>query len=126
MLPTLPPIQTATERNYKVALTKMTAAELVSELADRTGWSKSDVKHLLAELDGVVEENLKECVRTEIAGVTIYPHLRPKQKKRKGRNPKTGEEVDISAKPASVVVKAKCNSKLKAKAPTTRKLQNAL
>lgn len=109
-----------------MALTMMTQTELVKELAERLGWTNSDVKHFMAELDEVVEENLQACVRTKIAGVTIYPHLRPKQKARMGRNPATGEEVKISAKPASVVVKAKVDSKLKAKAPSTRKLQNAL
>lgn len=109
-----------------MALTMMTQTELVSELADRTGWSKSDVKHLLAELEEVIHDNLGACVRTKVAGVTIYPHLRPKQKSRMGRNPSTGEEVKISAKPASTVVKAKVDSKLKGHAPSVRKLQNAL
>jgi nucleoid DNA-binding protein len=104
----------------------MTQAELVEDLAERTGWSKSDVKHLLAELEEVIHDNLGACVRTKVAGVTIYPHLQPKRKKRMGRNPATGEEVQISAKPASSTVKAKVDSKLKEHAPSTRKLQNAL
>lgn len=109
-----------------MALTLMTQTELVAELAERTGWSKSDVKHLLAELEETIHENLKACVRTKVAGVTIYPHLRPKQKARVGRNPATGDEVKIKAKPASSVVKAKVDSKLKEHAPSTKKLQNAL
>lgn len=109
-----------------MALTLMSQAELVSEVADRTGWSKGDVKHVLAELEEVIHENLGACVRTKVFGVTIYPHLRPKQKARMGRNPATGEEVKISAKPAATTVKAKTDAKLKSHAPSTRKLQNAL
>lgn len=109
-----------------MALTMMTQTELVSDLAERTGWSKSDVKHLLAELEEVIHGNLRSCVRTKVAGVTIYPHLRPKQKARMGRNPATGEDVKIKAKPASAVVKAKVDSKLKEHAPSVKKLQNAL
>lgn len=109
-----------------MALTMMTQGELVEELADRLGWNKSDVRHFMSELEEVIHDNLKACVRTKIAGVTIYPHLRPKQKKRMGRNPATGEEVQIAAKPASSVVKAKVDSKLKQHAPSVKKLQNAL
>jgi nucleoid DNA-binding protein len=109
-----------------MALTLMSQAELVEALADRTGWTKSDVKHVLAELDEVIAENLGACVRTKISGVTIYPHLAPKRKARMGRNPATGDPVKIAAKAASSTVKAKVDSKLKAKAPTVRKLQNAL
>jgi nucleoid DNA-binding protein len=104
----------------------MTQAELVEDLAERTGFSKSDVRHLLSELEEVIHDNLGACIRTKVAGVTIYPHLRPKQKARMGRNPATGEEVKIKAKPASAVVKAKVDSKLKQHAPSVRKLQNAL
>lgn len=109
-----------------MALTMMSQAELVEDLANRTGWTKSDVKHLLAELEEVIHTNLRNCIRTKVAGVTIYPHLRPKQKARMGRNPATGEEVKIGAKPASAVVKAKVDSKLKQHAPSVKKLQNAL
>lgn len=109
-----------------MALPLMTQGELVEDLAERLGWSKSDVRHFIAELEEVVHDNLKACVRTKIAGVTIYPHLRPKQKARMGRNPATGEEVKIKAKPAQSVVKAKVDSKLKEHAPSTKKLQNAL
>jgi nucleoid DNA-binding protein len=109
-----------------MALPLMTQTELVEELADRTGWTKADVKHILAEIEGVVSDNVKGCVRTKIAGVVVEPKLRAKQKARMGRNPQTGEEVKIKAKPASVRVAAKVVKPLKDNAPTVRKLQNAL
>jgi len=109
-----------------MALPLMTQTELVSELADRLGWTNSDVKHFLSELDGVVQDNLKSCVRTKIAGVVVEPKLRPKTKSRMGRNPATGEEIRIKAKPASVRVVGRITKALKDAAPSTRKLQNAL
>jgi nucleoid DNA-binding protein len=109
-----------------MALPMMTATEMVGELADRTGWTRGDVKHLLAELEDIVHLNLGDCIRTKIAGVVIEPKLKPKSKARMGRNPATGEEVKIKAKPASVRVVGRITKPLKDHAPTTRKLQNAL
>ena len=55
--------------------------------------------------------------------------VKPAQKKRKGRNPATGEEIMIAAKPASVDLRARPLAKAKAalpgaeSAPTTRRLK---
>jgi len=109
-----------------MALYMMTQTELVGELAERLGWTQGDVKHFLAELDEIVKLNLKDCIRTKIAGVVVEPKLRAKTKARMGRNPATGEPVKIKAKPASVRVVGRITKPLKDSAPTTRKLQNAL
>ncbi len=109
-----------------MALTMMTQVELVEELAERTGWTKGDVRHVLAELSEIVEANTKGCVRTKLAGVVIAPTLKKATKKRKGRNPATGEEVTIKAKPASVKIKAKIVKPLSDATPSVKKLQNAL
>jgi len=98
----------------------------VEELADRTGWTKSDVRHVLSELGEIVVANTKACVRTKVAGVVIEPKLRKATKKRKGRNPATGEEVMIKAKPASGKVKAKVVKPLSDAAPSVKKLNAAL
>lgn len=109
-----------------MALPMMTQTELIGELADRTGWTRGDVKHLLSEMEEIVHLNLGDCIRTKVAGVVIEPKLRPKSKARMGRNPATGEEVKIKAKPASVRVVGRVTKALRDKAPSTRKLQNAL
>lgn len=109
-----------------MALQMMTQVELVEELADRTGWTKGDVRHVLTELAEIVVDNTKACVRTKVAGVVIAPALKKATKKRKGRNPATGEEVTIKAKPASVKVKAKVVKPLSDATPSVKKLQNAL
>ena len=43
----------------------------------------------------------------------IYVHTRPSTKERTGRNPATGEEIKIAAKPAKKVVKVRALKKLK-------------
>ena len=50
--------------------------------------------------------------------------VRPATQERPGRNPATGEEITISAKPASVAVKARPLAKAKAAAPPLSRVQN--
>lgn len=107
-------------------LIKMTQAQLADELADRTGTSKAEARKFLGALDDVVIDNLANCIRTTVAGVTIEPKYKGATKKRMGRNPSTGEEVTIAAKPASVRVAARVGRTLKLAAPSVRKLQGAL
>lgn len=76
--------------------------DLVDSLADKSGWSKSDVRTFLGALTDVITENIKAGKRLRLCGIQIEPKVRAKQKARVGRNPRTGEPVEISAKPASV------------------------
>lgn len=109
-----------------MALPLMTQVELVDDLADKTGASRSEVKTFLAALEVTIHENLASCVRTKVAGIFVAPALRAATKKRMGRNPQTGEEVPVAAKPASVRIALKADKNLKGQAPTTRKLSAAL
>ena len=47
-------------------------------------------------------------------------------KPRKGRNPATGEEITISAKPASVALRARPLAKAKAALPSVQKARKRL
>lgn len=109
-----------------MALPKYTQSELAEEVAERSGLSKAEAKRFLEALTTTVTDNLQCCVRTEVAGVIIEPKLKAATKKRKGRNPATGEEVTIKAKPASVVIKARPTAKIKGFAPSVKKLTAAL
>jgi len=110
-----------------MALPMLTQSELVGELAEETGWSRSDVRRFIDGLENVIHSNLKDGYRVKVAGVQIEPKLRPARKRRKGRNPATGEEVMIAAKPASVVLKAKPVKPLTdVKLPSVRKLNGML
>lgn len=110
-----------------MALQKLSQVELVEELAEQTGWSKGDVRHFLDSLFNVIEANVGAGYRVQVAGVMIEPKLRKASKKRMGRNPQTGEPVQISAKPAKVVLKAKPVSPLsKIDLPTPKALEKLL
>lgn len=109
-----------------MALPMVTNAELVETLAEQTGFSKGEIRNVLNAIDDAVSDALKNCYRIKVAGVQIEPKLKKATKKRKGRNPATGEEVTIAAKPASVKVHARVTKALKEKAPSVKKLQNAL
>jgi len=102
--------------------------ELVEQLGNSdSGWSKNDVKEMLDALDEYVVKTVAEGYRVKVAGVVIGPAVRAAQKKRMGRNPQTGEEIPIPAKPASAVIRAKIVKPLKdAKLPAVKKLQTMM
>jgi nucleoid DNA-binding protein len=61
----------------------------------------------------------------KIGGVVqLDVRVRPATEARPGRNPATGEEIMISAKPASVAVKARPLAKAKNAAPSLQKVQS--
>jgi DNA-binding protein HU-beta len=91
-----------------MALQLVTAAEMVSDLADRTGWSKSDVRTFLDHFGNFTLDNVAEGYRVKLpGGIVVGAQVTPARKARKGRNPATGEEIQIPKAPASAKVKAK-------------------
>jgi nucleoid DNA-binding protein len=109
-----------------MALPMVTQTELVDKLAWETGYTKSEIRVMLIALNDVVESNLGDCRRTKLAGLIIEPALKKATKKRMGRNPATGEEVEVSAKPASVRVKLTATKALKDAAPTVQRLRKRI
>jgi nucleoid DNA-binding protein len=105
----------------------LTQSQLVNAVADRTGLSKNDTKHALAALEEVVLEELGNAQKVRIGGlVQLTVRVKPAQKKRKGRNPATGEEIDIAAKPASVDVRARPLARAKSALPSVQKARRRL
>lgn len=95
---------------------KMTKAAMVQEMSDRTDLSKSQVESVLNELESVIERH----VRSRAAGEFVLPGLlkisrakRKAQKKKTGRNPSTGEEIVIPAKPAQTVIRVRALKRLR-------------
>src|SRR4051812_17594696 len=109
-----------------MALPMVTQAQLVEDLAEATGFSKGEIRNVLSALDERVADALGSCERIKVAGVQIEPKLKKATKKRMGRNPATGEDVQIPAKPASVRVHARVTKGLKEKAPSVKSLNRAL
>jgi DNA-binding protein HU-beta len=105
----------------------LTQTQLVAAVADRAELSKTDAKRALAALDEIVLEELGNAQKVRIGGlVQLTVRVKPAQKARKGRNPATGEEITIAAKPASVDVRARPLAKAKGALPSVQKARRRL
>ena len=102
----------------------MTQTQLADAVADKAGLSRADAKKALAALEEVVLGEIGNAEKVKIGGVVqLDVRVRPASEARPGRNPATGEEIIISAKPASVAVKARPLAKAKAAAPPLSRVQ---
>jgi nucleoid DNA-binding protein len=85
-----------------------TKTEVFSALAESTGLTKKEIGSVLDALSTYIHHQIgkKGPGIFQLPGLLkIKRHLKPAQAKRMGRNPKTGEEMEIAAKPARTVVK---------------------
>jgi len=87
----------------------MNKQELVNAVAEHSGVSKSDVEASLTGMFEVVAGHVsKSDEKITVPGWISFE--RTDRKARKGRNPRTGESMDI---PASKAIKVTAGSKLK-------------
>jgi DNA-binding protein HU-beta len=102
----------------------MTQTQLADAVAEKAGLSRADAKKALSALEEVVLDQIGSAEKVKIGGVVqLDVRVRPATDARPGRNPATGEEIMISAKPASVAVKARPLAKAKAAAPPLSKVE---
>ncbi|MDE0898281.1 MAG: HU family DNA-binding protein [Longimicrobiales bacterium] len=77
----------------------MNKSDLVDALADATGMTKADaaraVDAMFAPADGIISAALKNKQRVQITGFGTFESKH--RKARQGRNPRTGETIQISA-----------------------------
>lgn len=73
----------------------MNKAELVAEMADRAGISKSDTEKALNAFTDVVTEELKKGGKIQLVGFGTFEVT--ERAARTGTNPRTKEKVEISA-----------------------------
>jgi len=105
----------------------MTQTQLITAVAERAELTKADAKRVLAALDEVLLEEIGNAQKVKIGGlVQLTVRVKPAQKARKGRNPATGEEITIAAKPASVDIRARPLAKAKAALPSVQKARRRL
>jgi nucleoid DNA-binding protein len=105
----------------------LTQTQFVNEVADRSGLTKNDVKRALAALEETVLDEIGNAQKVKIGGlVQLTVRVKPAAKARKGRNPATGEEITIAAKPASVDLRARPLAKAKGALPTVQKARRRL
>lgn len=102
----------------------MTQTQLADAVAEKAGLSRADAKKAIAALEEVVLDEIGNAEKVKIGGVVqLDVRVRPATDARPGRNPATGEEIMIAAKPASVAVKARPLAKAKNAAPSLAKVQ---
>ena len=105
----------------------LTQTQLTSELADRAEITKAEAKRVLGAFEEIVLEELGNAQKVRIGGlVQLTVRVKPAQKARKGRNPATGEEITIAAKPASVDLRARPLAKAKGALPSVQKARRRL
>ena len=105
----------------------LTQPQLVNAVAERADLTKADAKRALAALDEVVLDEIGNAQKVRIGGlVQLTPRVKPATKKRQGRNPATGEEITIAAKPASVDLRARPLAKAKGALPSVQKARRRL
>jgi len=105
----------------------LTQTQFASAVADRAEISRAEAKRLLGVTEEIVLEELGNAQKVRIAGlVQLTVRVKPAQKKRQGRNPATGEEITIAAKPASVDLRARPLAKAKAALPSVQKARRRL
>lgn len=74
----------------------MTKQELVVKLAEQCEWKQKDVRKMLDDLNGIIENELKENQRFDCLSVGI---LKVKTRAaHKGTNPQTGKQIDVPEK----------------------------
>ena len=105
----------------------LTQSQMIAAVADRAEMSKAEAKRALDALDEIVLEELGNAQRVRLGGlVQLTVRVKPATKKRTGRNPASGEEITIAAKPASVDVRARPLAKAKAALPSVQKARRRL
>lgn len=97
----------------------MTQTQLVQHLAEQTELPKNDVKTVLGALEETILSEIGQAEKFKFAGLfQLEVKLKDATKEREGRNPATGEPMTISAKPASVQLKARPLAKAKGALPS--------
>jgi len=105
----------------------LTQTQLADAVAEKAGLSRNEAKNVLAALEEVVLEQISNAEKVKIGNlVQLTVRLKPATKERQGRNPATGEEITIAAKPASVDVRARALAKTKSALPSVDKARRRL
>ena len=91
----------------------ITKADIMEHLHNELGLNKSECKILIEDFFNEIKESLKNGEEVKLSGFGNFELLNKKE--RPGRNPKTGEEVTISARR---VVTFRAGNKLRKKIGT--------
>ena len=83
---------------------KLTGASIIGYLAEKNGLVRKDVKQVMEDLFDLVGQGVMRGERVAIGKIgKMFIRVRPARGPRTGRNPLTGQEITIPAKPATKV-----------------------
>ncbi|HIP53044.1 MAG TPA: DNA-binding protein [Chromatiales bacterium] len=102
-------VKKAAAPRLKSITKKQTKTQIITAIAEDTGLTKKEVAQVFSSLGSLVKRHMQRRGSGEFTipevGVKIRRVRKPATKARMGRNPATGEEIKIAAKPARTVVK---------------------
>jgi nucleoid DNA-binding protein len=83
---------------------KLTGASVVGYLAEKSGLARKDVKLLVEDLYELISQGVMRGERVAVGKIgKMFIRVRPARPAHPGRNPATGLEIMIPAKPATKV-----------------------
>jgi nucleoid DNA-binding protein len=94
----------------------LTKAQLYSNLAEGAGLSKREVTAVMDELQLLMQRHLTKrgAGQFTLPGILKVSRVqKPRTKARLGRNPRTGEQITIAAKPARTTLRLRALKNLK-------------
>lgn len=101
----------------KSITTRQTKTQIIQAISEDTELTKKDVAAVFSKLGELIQRHMQKRGSGEFqipdTGVKIRRVKKPARKARMGRNPATGEEIKIAAKPAHTVVKVQALKALK-------------
>jgi nucleoid DNA-binding protein len=103
----------------KAITEKMTKTQILTAIAEETGLPRKDVAAVFTSMSTLITRHVQKRGSGEFSvpdcGIKVRRVIKPRTKARMGRNPATGEEIKIAAKPAKTVVKLTALKALKDK-----------
>jgi len=98
------------QKPLKAIKESQTKTQVLASIAEETGLTKKQVGEVVTSLANHAKRHLMARGSGEFSvpelGLKLRRVKKPAQKARKGRNPATGEEIMIKAKPARNVLRA--------------------
>jgi nucleoid DNA-binding protein len=112
-------VATKATPRLKAIADKQTKTQILTAIAEETGLPRKDVAAVFASMSTMISRHVMKRGSGEFSvpdcGIKVRRVVKPRTKARMGRNPATGEEIKIPAKPAKTVVKLTALKALKDK-----------
>jgi nucleoid DNA-binding protein len=112
-------VATKAAPRLKAISDKQTKTQILTSIAEQTGLSRKDVAAVFSSMSDLITRHVQKRGSGEFTipdcGIKVRRVVKPRTKARMGRNPATGEEIKIPAKPAKTVIKMTALKALKDK-----------